>query len=137
MSTKLIASDAPATPQTLGLIDHSFSNYVDFGYGATLHDSTPAYAFTSVPGNTYSLYDNGALIGTMVATKTTTAWTVPVALQNGAHVLTVTATDAAGNTSAASGMDFTVAVPVPATPVIVGMIDQSLSVIELIPFLIQ
>ena len=137
MSTNIIDSDTPATPQMLGLIDHSFSNYVDFGYGATLHDSSPAFVFAAVPGNTYSLYDNGTLIGTMVATKAVTAWTVPVALQNGAHVLTVTATDAAGNTSAAAGIDFTVAVPLPATPTIVGMIDHSLSVIELIPFLIQ
>ena len=105
MSTNIIASNAPATPNMLGLIDHSFSNYVDFGYGATLHDSSPAViVFTTVIGNTYSLYDNGTLIGTMVATNSkSTNWTVPSTLQIGAHVLTVTATDAAGNTSATIG----------------------------------
>ncbi|WP_152602929.1 Ig-like domain-containing protein [Caballeronia sordidicola] len=132
MSTNVLASNAPATPNMLGLIDHTFSNYVDFGYGATLHDSSPGIVFTTVIGNTYSLYDNGTLIGTMVATNSnSTNWTVPSTLQIGAHVLTVTATDAAGNTSAPSGIDFTLAAPLPATPVIVGMIDHSLNVVEL------
>jgi hypothetical protein len=122
----IVAVPLPATPHMIGLIDHTVRQYADFHAGSTLYDSTPGFAFTSVPGNTYSLYDNGALIGTMVATKEVTNWIVP-ALHNGAHVLTVTATDAAGNTGAPSGYNFTVAVPLPATPIMLGLIDHSFS----------
>ena len=102
------------------MIDHSL-NVVELT--STLHDSTPEICFWAVC-NTYSFYDNGALIGTMVTTKTSTNWTVP-ALKNGAHALTITATDAAGNTSAPADIDFIVAVPLPATPETLGLIDHS------------
>ncbi|WP_143325643.1 Ig-like domain-containing protein, partial [Caballeronia sordidicola] len=111
----------PATPSIMGLIDHSVSNYADFSYGSTLHDDAPGIVFTTIPGATYSMYDNGALIGTMVATKTNTNWTVPSVLFNGAHELTLMATDAAGNNSAQASINFTVAAG-PAAPAYLGLI---------------
>jgi hypothetical protein len=127
ISLMATAVDAtPATPAIMGLIDHSVSNYADFSYGSTLHDDAPGIVFTTIPGATYSMYDNGALIGTMVATKTNTNWTVPSVLFNGAHELTLMATDAAGNNSAQASINFTVAAG-PAAPAYLGLIDHSVS----------
>jgi hypothetical protein len=126
LSTNITNSSAPATPAIMGLIDHSVSNYADFSYGSTLNDDAPGIVFMTVPGDTYSLYDNGTLIGTMVATSNNTNWTVPSVLFNGAHTLALMATDAAGNNSATSSINFTVTAG-PAAPTLLGLIDHSIS----------
>ena len=69
-------------------------------------------------GTTITVYDNGTAIGTAVADATTGAWSNTLGvLSEGAHSFTVTASDAAGNTSAASAaFHFTVDTIAPVAP---------------------
>lgn len=126
MSTVLSASTAPAAPWHLDLIDHSMSNYADYGNGSTLHDATPGLVFPTEVGIIYSLYDNGALIGTMVATGTITNWTVPTQLFNGVHDLAIMGTNAAGQNSPQVHISFTVDAG-PVAPRFTGMVDHTIS----------
>lgn len=64
-------------------------------------DNTPTIGGTAEDGATVTLYDGAAMVGTAVATGG--AWSITSsALAAGAHALTTTVTDAAGNVSAAS-----------------------------------
>ena len=66
------------------------------------NDSTPTLTGTAEANSTVKVYDGATLLGTALANGTG-AWTyTTAALTNGAHSLTATATDAAGNTGAAS-----------------------------------
>ncbi|MBJ7347507.1 MAG: hypothetical protein JHC87_02920 [Thermoleophilaceae bacterium] len=71
--------------------------------GATLADSTPTFKGTAEPGSSVKIYVDGNFIGT-ATTDPGGNWTLdsPVALSDGPHAVTATATDAAGNTSPAS-----------------------------------
>ncbi|MFN5330337.1 MAG: Ig-like domain-containing protein, partial [Planctomycetota bacterium] len=65
-------------------------------------DNTLTATGTAEPGSTVNIYDNGALVGTVVADETGKwSFTTPV-LPDGSHNITADATDAAGNTSPAS-----------------------------------
>ncbi|MCF6764137.1 Ig-like domain-containing protein, partial [Pseudomonas fragi] len=68
--------------------------------GDTTDDAQPQISGTAEPGSTLIIYDNGVEIGreTVAADGTWTHLPVPV-LDNGSHVLTVEAMDAAGNVS--------------------------------------
>ncbi|QGY30450.1 Ig-like domain-containing protein [Pantoea cypripedii] len=69
------------------------------------NDSTPTLSGTAEAGSIISIYDNMALIGTVLADATTGSWSVTLqTLTDGDHNLMVTETDAAGNISAPSNM---------------------------------
>jgi hypothetical protein len=74
-------------------------------------------AGTAEANSTVKVYDGATLVGTGVASSTG-AWSATTsALSVGSHALTATATDAAGNVSAASApLDPVIAAPTPATP---------------------
>lgn len=86
--------------------------------GGSTNDQRPQLTGTAEAGSTVTLYDNGIAIGT-VTTAANGSWSFTPAtnLGEGNHQLTVRATDAAGNTSAASPV-FTVVIDItaPATP---------------------
>ncbi|WP_273865054.1 Ig-like domain-containing protein [Pseudomonas sp. B3G-3] len=86
--------------------------------GTTTNDSTPTLSGGGEPGSIISVFDNGKFIGSTTVSGTGHwSFTPVVPLGEGAHRLTVTATDAAGNQSAPSGpLSFTVDTSVPATP---------------------
>ena len=66
------------------------------------NDNTLTLTGTAEAGSTVKLYDGATLLGNAVASGTG-AWSyTTAALANGAHSLTATATDAAGNTGVAS-----------------------------------
>ena len=66
------------------------------------NDNTLTLAGTAEASSTVKVYDGATLLGSAVANGTG-AWTyTTAALANGAHNLTATATDAAGNTGPAS-----------------------------------
>ncbi|SMG59007.1 BapA/Bap/LapF family large adhesin [Cedecea sp. NFIX57] len=94
--------------------------------GSTTDDTQPALSGTAEANSTIKIYDNGNLIGTVTASALG-AWsfTPAAALPAGQHVFTVTATDAAGNTSTASA-DFTLNIVsgVSNTPVLVSVVDS-------------
>jgi hypothetical protein len=107
-SANILGSSTPAVPVLLGLDDFSTGSLENFGLGGVSHDASPVVVFTAAAGDTISLYDNGTLIGTMVAKDGVNAWKVPATLSNGAHELSLTDTNAAGVTSAALNVPFTV-----------------------------
>ncbi|EIC85944.1 Ig-like domain-containing protein [Serratia sp. M24T3] len=77
--------------------------------GATTDDNTPTLSGQAEAGTTVSVYDGTTLLGTAtVGSDGNWSFTTPE-LSNGAHSLTVTVTDAAGNVSpATSAFDVTV-----------------------------
>ncbi|WP_336821492.1 BapA/Bap/LapF family large adhesin [Cedecea sp. VD20] len=94
--------------------------------GQTTDDTQPALSGTAEANSTINIYDNGNLIGT-VTTSALGAWTFTpgTALPLGQHVFTVTATDAAGNTSVPSaGFTLTIASGVSNTPVLTSVVDD-------------
>jgi uncharacterized repeat protein (TIGR03803 family) len=111
----------PAAPT--GLADAAISN----GYVNKAHDT----AGQSLTGNAeagalVTVYDNGAKIGTTTANASTGAWTFALGpLADGVQSLTTTATDAAGNTGAASAaLTFAVDTVTP-TPVVDNVVSTS------------
>ncbi len=71
--------------------------------GGPTNDTTPTITGTAEAGATVTISDAGSVLGTTLAgTDGTFTFTAPVALGDGIHNLTATATDAAGQTSAAS-----------------------------------
>jgi hypothetical protein len=113
-------------PKFLGMIDHSAGSQANLGDGETSHDAFPGIVFVAIPGTTYKLFDNGTLIGTMVATRENTNWTVPSQLFNGEHHLVLRSIDATGKASAALSVNITVDAG-PPVPVLLGMVDHSVS----------
>jgi len=126
MSHNQLVDTVPAAPRFEGLIDHTVSPYADFNIRNTVHDKFPGVVFTSTPGDVYSMYDNGALIGTIVATKDETNWIVPAELFTGSHTLAITATNPSGLVSAPMTVSIMVAAA-PASPTYSGLIDHSVS----------
>ena len=66
------------------------------------NDNTLTLTGTAEANSTVKVYDGATLLGSAPPTAAGPGATPPRALTNGAHSLTATATDAAGNTSAAS-----------------------------------
>ncbi|MGZ5853413.1 MAG: Ig-like domain-containing protein [Xanthobacteraceae bacterium] len=111
--TITIDTVAPALPTISGFSPDS--NVVgDHVTNAT----TLVFTGAAEAGSKVQVFDGTALIGSTMATAAG-AWSFTVAEGNGGHHLTVTATDAAGNTSAASvALDVTVDTVAPNAPVI-------------------
>ena len=71
--------------------------------GGSTDDTTPTLSGTAEANSTVTISDNGTVIGTATADASGNwSFTPGTALGDGAHSFTTTATDAAGNTSAAS-----------------------------------
>ena len=112
---------APNTPAIA-----AFSNDTGtVGDGITA-DNTLILSGTAEANSTVKVYDGASLLGT-VTTDGGGAWSyTTAALANGSHSLTATATDAAGNTSAASAtLNVTVDTAAPNTPAIVAFSSDS------------
>ena len=106
---------APGAATGLTISDNVGSIQGAITAGATTDDNTPVISGTAEAGATVSVYDNGTLLGTTtVNADGTWSFTSP-ALADGQHSLTVTVTDAAGNTSSATDpVAFTVDTAAPA-----------------------
>ena len=71
--------------------------------GDVTNDSKPKLEGTAEAGSQVKIYDNGTLLTTVVADiNGNWNYTPTAALSEGAHIFTVTATDAANNTSSAA-----------------------------------
>ena len=105
----VIDATAPDQVTEISLSNDNGSALVDIPSGSTTSDTTPLLAGVAEPGSTVNILDNGAPIGTAIA-GSDGAWSFNVpTLTNAAHSLTVTVTDAAGNTGPASApITFTV-----------------------------
>src|SRR5262249_36127880 len=83
------------------------------------NDNTPTVSGIAEPNSTVTLYEDSTVLGTATAGASTGAWSIESAtLADGSHSLSVSATDAAGNTSSASTAAFTIDTHAPASPVI-------------------
>ena len=92
--------------------------------GSSTNDSTPDVSGTAEAGSTVTVTEGGAPICTAV-TDGTGHWTCTPSspLAEGPHTFDATATDAAGNTSSADSVTFTVDTVAPAAPVIATPAD--------------
>lgn len=99
--TLTVDTAAPAAPSAPTLAPASDTGLV--GDHVT-KIALPTFTGTAEAGSIVHLYDGATLIGTAIANATTGAYaiTATTALHEGANALTVTATDIAGNVSAAS-----------------------------------
>ncbi len=111
---------APAVPVFSGASDDAAPVTGPLVAGSSTNDSTPTFRGTGEPGATVTIFDNGTRIGTAtVGADGNWTFTLSTPLGDGAHSLTFTATDAAGNQSAATApFGFTVDTGVPAAPTV-------------------
>ncbi|WP_333855474.1 Ig-like domain-containing protein, partial [Leclercia sp.] len=94
--------------------------------GQATDDATPGLTGTAEANATVTIYDNGALVGTVQASETGDwSWTPTTALGNGSHTFTTSAIDAAGNLSATSpGFTLIVDTLKPTPPTIALALDD-------------
>ncbi|SOY67892.1 Ig-like domain-containing protein [Cupriavidus taiwanensis] len=127
-ATATVDASAPATPALAGVVDDATPSTGPLADGDATNDGTPTLSGTAEAGSTISVYNGTTLIGTTTADATTGAWsfTPTTALPDGAVSLTVTATDAAGNTSAPStAFTLTLDATPPAIPAIASVTDDN------------
>ncbi|MEJ8827522.1 Ig-like domain-containing protein, partial [Variovorax humicola] len=106
----VLDTSAPATPAAPTATDDLAPTIGVIVPGGTTNDATPVISGTGTAGDTIKVYDNGNLIGTTVV-QPDGSWSLTPKdpLIDGAHSLTTTETDPAGNTSAAGpALPFTV-----------------------------
>ena len=101
----------------------------------TVNTSTPVISGTAEAGSTVKLYDGNTLLGSAAADGSGIfSFTPGSALSDGGHTITATATDAAGNVSAASSsVTITVDTTAPGKPTITnasGTVNTSTPVIS-------
>ncbi len=115
----------PPSPVLISVTDDVPANTGALTSGQVTNDARPTLTGTAEPGSTVRIYDGTTLIGTTTATNGSWSYTPTAALADGNHTLTVTASDAAGNTSPATG-GFTLVVDTtaPTTPVISSVVDD-------------
>lgn len=117
---------APAQPSAIIATDATGPITGTIGDNQPTNETRPALSGTVEPNATVHILDNGTEIGTVKADANGNwNFTPGSALAEGNHQLTVTATDSAGNTSAASPpLNVFVDVTGPAAPIIVNATDN-------------
>jgi hypothetical protein len=112
-----IDTHAPATPPAPVLADGRT--------GGLINDATPSIKGTAEANSTVTIYLNGSAVGTTTADAAGNyTYTFNPALADASYAITVTATDAAGNTSAQSpALNITIDAAAPPTPAAPQLID--------------
>lgn len=117
---------APETPEILFASDDVGSLTGPLTNGQQTNDARPTLSGMGEAGTTITIYDNGKPIGTTTV-KADGSWsfTPASALGEGNHAITVTATDATGNTSPVSAaVNFVVDTVAPNAPALVSVTDD-------------
>lgn len=125
--TSAVAPDitAPGTPIITAVTDDQPMYQGPLKNGDVTNDSKPKLEGTAEAGSQVKIYDNGTLLTTVVADINGNWNYTPVsALSEGAHIFTVTATDAANNTSSAASWKIIVDTITPTVPVITLVNDD-------------
>ncbi|MCS5452236.1 BapA/Bap/LapF family large adhesin [Enterobacter huaxiensis] len=118
-----IDTTPPTVPVLASVVDDVGNAATPVANGGLTNDSQPTLSGTAEAGSTVRIYDGTTLIGTVTATGGN--WSFTPTLGDGAHSLTVTATDAAGNTSNASApYVINVDATAPNVPVISTVVDD-------------
>jgi len=121
-----VDTQAPEAVSGLVVTDDVGDSTGPLASGATTDDATPVLSGQAEPDSLLTIYDNGVAIGSLtVGTDGNWSFTTPT-LSNGAHSLTLTLTDAAGNVSAPTApFDFTVAAGEPPAASTLAITDDS------------
>ncbi|AZD15230.1 Ig-like domain-containing protein [Pseudomonas chlororaphis] len=121
---------APAAPVVSGAFDDVGLYQGQLAQNGFTDDTTPTLSGSGNAGDTIKVYDNGALLGSVtVSAEGAWSFTPSTPLAQGAHSLTVTQSDAAGNESVASAaVSFTVDTIAPTATVQITAIDQDTDV---------
>lgn len=123
----IVDATAPAAPTIGSVVDDQGNVIGPIGQDGTTDDAQPHISGTAEPGSLVIIYDNGIAIGSERVDADGNWSHLPVpALLNGSHVLTVTATDPAGNVSQSSGEHRfeLIAGGTPTAPSITGVADD-------------
>ena len=119
---------APSVPLLVSVVDDIAGGVFNaaLGNGQLTNDARPTLNGTAEAGSTVSIYDGSTLLGTaLVQSNNSWSFTPTTPLANGSHTFTVTATDAAGNTSGATaGFSVVVDTTAPTQPSISSIIDD-------------
>ncbi|EAZ1841045.1 BapA prefix-like domain-containing protein [Salmonella enterica] len=120
-----IDATPPAAPVIASVADNTAPVTGIVPNGGSTNETRPTLSGTGEAGTTISIYNGSALVGTaQVQANGSWSFTPSTSLGAGVWNLTATATDAAGNTSAASEIrSFTIDTTAPATPVIDTVYD--------------
>ncbi|MGK3111585.1 Ig-like domain-containing protein [Candidatus Pantoea formicae] len=117
-ATVVIDTTAP-TGLTVTASNNNGTTPVAITNGGTTNDNTPALSGTAEPGSVVTISEGTTVLGS-VTTAANGSWSfVTGTLPDGLHTLSITATDAAGNTGTASTVAFTVNTAAPTTPTLV------------------
>lgn len=123
----VVDASAPAAPVISSIVDDVGTVTGAITGGNPTNDTRPTLNGTAEANATVRIYDGTTLVGTVTADANGN-WTLPqtsTTLTEGQHNFTATATDAAGNTSAASPVtSITVDVTPPALPVGLAVITN-------------
>lgn len=117
---------APDAPTIATVADNAGTVQGNLTNGQATDDASPKLSGNAAANSTVTIYDNGAAIGIALADNNGGwSFTPGTDLSNGNHVLTVTATDAAGNVSPPSTA-FTIIVDTqaPTAPVVIQAFDD-------------
>ncbi|WOR27369.1 Ig-like domain-containing protein [Citrobacter braakii] len=119
---------APSAPLLVSVVDDIAGGVFNaaLNNGQLTNDARPTLNGTAEAGSTVSIYDGSTLLGTaLVQSNNSWSFTPTTPLTNGSHTFTVTATDAAGNTSGATaGFSVVVDTTAPTRPSISSIIDD-------------
>lgn len=119
---------APSVPLLVSVVDDIAGGVFNaaLSNGQLTNDARPTLNGTAEAGSTVSIYDGSTLLGTaLVQSNNSWSFTPTTPLANGSHTFTVTATDAAGNTSGATaGLSVVVDTTAPTQPSISSIIDD-------------
>lgn len=124
--TFTVDATPPLTPTLSNVSSNVPPNLGPIALNGSTNDTQPTANGFAEAGTVISAYDDGTLIGTTtVNIAGAWAFTPITALYEGSHSFTFTATDAAGNTSAATTpFDFTVDITPPVSPVLISVMDN-------------
>ncbi|MCV2514344.1 Ig-like domain-containing protein, partial [Leclercia pneumoniae] len=116
----------PAAPAITSVVDDVGPATGTLASGASTNDNLPTFNGTGEVGATIQIFDNDALIGTAVVSAAGTwTFTPTTALTDGPHVFSLSAVDAAGNTSVTSTLyNLTVDTAAPNTPTLLSVTDD-------------
>ena len=115
--------DAPSTPDLVDASDTGSSHTDDI-----TKDDTPTFSGTAEANSLVKLYAGGAQVGSQQLTGGATSWTITSSslAADGSYDMTATATDAAGNTSAASSaLTVLIDTQAPNAPTVTGIADDN------------
>lgn len=119
---------APGTPAITYVANDNGSQPIVLTAGQATNDTQPLLKGSAEAGSTVSVYDGTTLLGTTVADGSgnwTFTFPIGTTLSNGNHSLTVTAMDAAGNTSLpSSAFPIVIDTLAPATPTLLVVADN-------------